>query len=97
MPPVTSAELPDTERSLTTSPREKAVHSTGSTNSRPGSPVEFLPAENPRWRWNAREQRWNVRYLGHNWTINQAEDSHVWFLADIHRVNLFVERSKRPQ
>ena len=76
---------------------EKVSHCAGSTNSIPALERECLPGENPRWRWNAREKRCNVQYLGHNWTINKDEDSHVWFLADIHRVNLFKQLSGRPQ
>jgi hypothetical protein len=94
---VTSAAVLDTEPSLTTQPREKAAHSTGSTNSRLPLQHDPLPAEHPRWRWSEREKRWIVYFQGHRWTINKADDSHVWFLADIHRLSLFTQLSKSPQ
>jgi hypothetical protein len=94
----TSVEVRDTEPSLTISLPAKAVQSSGSTNSRPALELhDPLPSEHPRWRWNAREKRWTVFFQGHQWTINSAEDSHVWFLADIHRLNLFTQLTKAPQ
>lgn len=76
----------------------KAALTTASTNSRPLSDLlDARPPENPRWRWNAREKKWNVSFLGYNWIIGKGEDDHVWFLADIHRLNLFTAVSKRAQ
>jgi hypothetical protein len=96
--PVTSAELTATKGKRMTQPAEKAAHSSGSTNSRPALELhDPLPSEHPRWRWNARERRWTVFFQGHQWTINSAEDSHVWFFADIHRLNLFTQLTKAPQ
>jgi hypothetical protein len=87
---VTSAEPMATEGGV--------VPTTASTNSRqPWGPDDRLPRENPRWRWNAREKRWNVSFLGYHWTIGKAEEDHVWFLADIHRVNLFTQLTRRSQ
>jgi hypothetical protein len=98
MRPVTSAAALDTEPSPTTPTREKAARSTGSTNSRPPLPLDDpRPSEHPRWRWSAREKRWIVYFQGQRWTINKEEDSHVWFLADIHRLNLFTQLTKSLQ
>jgi hypothetical protein len=67
-------------------------------SSRPASDrTDPLPSEHPRWRWDRRAKKWNVQFQGHNWIIASAEDSHVWFLADIHRLNLFTQLTKAPQ
>jgi hypothetical protein len=98
MPPVTSAAVPDTEPSPTTQPRAKAVPSSGSTNSKPAFDLsDPRPRENLRWRWDKRCKQWTVVFQGHTWFIGKTEDAHVWFLADIHRLNLFTQLSKAPQ
>ena len=95
---VISAEVQDTEASLTTQLQEGVAQSSGSTNSRPALELtDPLPSEHPRWRWDRRAKKWNVQFQGHNWIIASAEDSHVWFLADIHRLNLFTQLTKAPQ
>jgi hypothetical protein len=92
---VISAAVQDTEASPTMSQPEKAVPSSGSTSSKPD--FDPLPSERPRWRWDRRAKKWNVQFQGHNWIIDSAEDSHVWFLADIHRLNLFTQLTKAKQ
>jgi hypothetical protein len=94
----TSAEVPDIEASLTTQLPERVAQSSDSTNSRPALELtDPLPSEHPRWRWDRRAKKWNVQFQGHNWIIGSAEDSHVWFLADIHRLNLFTQLTKVTQ
>jgi len=85
-----SAELMDIKAS--------AAHSIGLTNSKPALDLSGpRPVERPRWRWNQRAKQWMVLFQGHTWFIAQGEENHVWWLADIHRLNLFPQLTRKLQ